>query len=135
MVCFGLINWDLSDVIKKGDYLYCKIKDHPNATKNGYVLMHRAVLENYLGRLLTKDEVVHHKNKDKKDNRIETLEIHTHSTHGSLHANKIFVELVCCKCGCRFIRKNNQRPELKKNKVVYCSRECLWDSLRAGVSA
>lgn len=47
--------------IKKGDYLYALVPDHPNATKNGYVLMHRVIMENHLGRLLGKDEVVHHK--------------------------------------------------------------------------
>lgn len=47
--------------IKKGDYLYALVSDHPNATKNGYVLMHRVIMENHLGRLLGKDEVVHHK--------------------------------------------------------------------------
>ena len=30
--------------IKKGDYLYALVPDHPNATKNGYVLMHLLVL-------------------------------------------------------------------------------------------
>lgn len=30
----------------------------PNATKNGYVLLHRVVMENHLGRLLEKNEVV-----------------------------------------------------------------------------
>jgi hypothetical protein len=53
--------------IKKGEYLYAKIPNHPNSTKNGYVLEHRAVMENFLGRYLDTSEVVHHVNGDKHD--------------------------------------------------------------------
>ena len=36
---------------------------HPNAKKNGGIFEHRYVMSETLGRPLTKDEVVHHKNK------------------------------------------------------------------------
>lgn len=32
--------FEIKKVIKKGDYLYVFVPDHPNATKNGYVLIH-----------------------------------------------------------------------------------------------
>jgi len=56
----GACMWNIKKVISKGDYLYALVPEHPNATKNGYVLMHRIVMENHLGRILNKDEVVHH---------------------------------------------------------------------------
>jgi hypothetical protein len=49
---------------------------------------HREVMERVLGRALTADEVVHHKNEKRDDNRPENLEVMTRAEHARLHARE-----------------------------------------------
>ncbi len=48
---------------------------------------HRWVMENYLGRELSSSEVVHHKNGNKIDNRLENLEVVMFGEHTANHNN------------------------------------------------
>lgn len=49
--------------------------NHPNADKQGYVLEHRFVMSELLGRPLLPHESVHHLNGDRLDNRVKNLEL------------------------------------------------------------
>lgn len=63
--------------------VYCP--DNNRANKEGYVMEHILVMQEHINRVLKDDEVVHHKNKIKNDNRIENLELMTFREHARLH--------------------------------------------------
>ena len=75
---------------KHDDNGYIKVfcPDHPCASKEGFVLKHRLVMEQAIGRHLRPDEVVHHINHVRDDNRIENLMLMTASEHNALHARE-----------------------------------------------
>lgn len=63
-------------------------------SRKGYVVLrndgdvifeHRAVMEEHIGRKLAEDEVVHHINGDKTDNRLENLQLMTRGEHSTMH--------------------------------------------------
>ena len=120
--------WEIKKIIHKGDYEYALVPDHPNATKNGYVLLHRVIMENYIGRLLTSDEVVHHKDHNKKNNDISNLELLTVKEHYDLHSrerrHKYFI-LKCPYCGKIFTRRAHKVFSYYGiTKYTSCSKYC-----------
>lgn len=48
-------------------------------------LLHRVVIEEHIGRKLKPTEIVHHKNENKTDNRIDNLQVMTRSEHTKMH--------------------------------------------------
>lgn len=81
-----------------------------NGKKNSNeILEHRAILALHMNQVFSKDEVVHHINGDKTDNRIENLELLKRSDHSKEHAkalkelDELRIELAQLK---KSIRKN-----------------------------
>lgn len=78
-------NWQGGRREMKSGYVYIYSSNHPYCTKSGYVMEHRLVVEEAIGRYLESYEVVHHKNGIKSDNRLENLELTTTGKHISDH--------------------------------------------------
>jgi hypothetical protein len=86
-------------------------------------------MEQHLGRLLRSDEIVHHLNGDKLDNRLENLTIMTLREHAVEHGKQqgaAWVEVVCPACGKhieaerRYYMANN----VHENRPKCCNRTC-----------
>jgi hypothetical protein len=119
--------WNIRRIVKKGRYKYAVVPEHPSAIRCGYVLEHRVIMENHLGRLLKSDEDVHHINGDGLDNRISNLHIKKHADHARQHSKlrgRKFVVLRCPECTKIFERPENQCFLQKGGEYTCCSRRC-----------
>src|SRR5262245_5535018 len=70
-------------LVRKDGYRTIWDPDHPNS-HDGRVYEHRVVAEQKIGRFLRTDEIVHHINGNRSDNRPENLEVvtkHQHQVH------------------------------------------------------
>jgi hypothetical protein len=65
-------NWKGGRSLGTRGYIFRYVPDHPYAY-NGYILEHRAVMEEILGRILDPEEVVHHIDGKKENNEPENL--------------------------------------------------------------
>jgi hypothetical protein len=66
-------NWKGGRTKSTRGYIYIFVPEHPYSDKKGYFLESRLVMEKYLERYLLPEEIVHHINGIKDDNRIENL--------------------------------------------------------------
>lgn len=99
-------------------------------------LQHRFVVEIRLGRPLSTDEHVHHRDENKTNNDPENLEVLSKADHCREHfgTGRTFVERDCSCCGTRFdveLKRSNEAK--KRGRELFCSRSCA--SRDAGIAS
>jgi len=100
-ICMGKVLGNLatnSTKFKKGEHTGEKNHNWKGGTtrkSDGYrfihiggvqVLEHRYLMEQHIGRKLTRKEHVHHINHNRSDNRLDNLEVIDISSHGRMHS-------------------------------------------------
>lgn len=104
------------------------------------VLEHRFLMEQHLGRRLADDEVVHHINGVKTDNRLSNLQVMSQLEHIRLHASeRRGVSLLdrwhqgtCACCGRPVWRLQS---ETKAGRNLFCNTGCYLAHKRRGRAA
>lgn len=74
-------SWKGGIVKHEKGYTLIRKPNHPFCKGNGYIFEHRWVVEQHIGRYLKVNEIIHHINGIKNDNRLENLVITNNTEH------------------------------------------------------
>ena len=78
--------WNSGALLNEEGYKLVRVgTTHPWADPNGYVYEHDLIMCSAIGRPLRVGEIVHHRNKDRLDNRLGNLELLTAAEHAKKH--------------------------------------------------
>jgi len=99
--------WKGGKTIHQG-YIMVKRPDHPYCRKSGYIMEHRIIMENKIGRYLLKNEKVHHKDENKLNNNPPNLILNSNNIS---HIKKFHLK--------------NKRCDIKYQKVIFYLKEGL----------
>jgi hypothetical protein len=138
--------------INSSGYAMRRIPNHINADPNGYVYEHRLVMAFVIGRNLESNEIVHHNNENKIDNKPENLSlvpsIAEHKVKHRLNNSKAkrlpneINPIIICACGCgkQLKKYDNYKRERKyiighsrKGKLTYDPNEKVYCACGCGI--
>ncbi len=111
--------WKPGGSVASNGYVKIRVgKGHPLADPNGYAYEHLVVWMAAGNQRPRKGEIIHHKNDDKTDNRIDNLQVMTRAEHNRLHnADK-------CRCP-------KTGRILGKNRAGRLLDGCEWNGVPA----
>lgn len=128
-------------MISSRGYVFDKIPGHPLAQATGIVLEHRRIWYEKHG-AIPEGCVIHHKNENRKDNRLSNLECLTRIEHSRLHhlhgfgegqGPKEYITVKCVVCKKKFKRNKAREAWVTKNISkdrlgITCNRKCwsVW---------
>lgn len=84
----GVSRNTIKRIVNTKGYVLLWEPSNPMSNKNGYVYEHRKVMSVALKRILLSDEIIHHLNEIKDDNRIENLMLLSRKNHGTYHESR-----------------------------------------------
>lgn len=83
----NLYHWKGGRWTNKLGRTFVYVPNHPFANKNGYVMEHRLVMGEHLGRFLSQQEVVHHLDGNPNNNNINNLHLFRNESKHRTHHN------------------------------------------------
>ncbi len=112
-----------------------RLKYRTVKTERGYMLEHRYVMEQHLGRPLLPTEIVHHVNGDSEDNRLANLEVVSSDyEHKQRHAGyRTATEKLCSVC--QLVKPRSEFAKLglsstgTERNTSWC-RDCIREKSR-----
>ena len=119
---------------QRNGYIQILKPEHLFCDKKGYVFEHRLVVEKNIGRYLKKDEVIHHEDGNKKNNKINNLKIMKQGEHFSAHLKTYWKDKIkntknyfkkCIVCKKLYHRSDSYYKYLvNKENANCCSKKC-----------
>ena len=115
--------------MKNGDYILVTAPENYPGKKyrNKYCYEHYLVYWKNHNILPSQEQVIHHKDENKKNNSLENLELIDRVEHIVFHnSNKKTKMVVLCCLGCLkiFIKEKRQTHLIKNNTYTCCSKKC-----------
>lgn len=131
--------------MRNGEYeLVIAPKDYPGRKYRGrYAYEHHVVWWRHFKTMPANGHVIHHKNGNKRDNRLENLELMGLNEHSAFHQTPAaLLSVQCANCRCEFsISSRVHRSRLKQSQSgrLFCSKSCQvslqqrerWQKLRS----
>ena len=115
--------------MKNGNYILVKApEDFPGKKYRGrYCLEHHLVYWQKYGVVPNKDQIIHHINEDRFDNRVENLKLESRSKHSKYHSGmrgRKYLTIICPNCGKEFDLPYNRSFAQKGYSYTCCSESC-----------